>query len=480
VAFAQNSGLLVAGGLNGAAQVWDVRQPNPVPELIQLPGLGINTVAFSQSGEKLALGTYDGAVRLFDLSQRAAPVVLHGHRLGLDSVAFSPDGQSMASGSRDGTVRIWDLGQSVAARVVPLGTSASPNSLAFSADGSRLAWGAAFGAVSICDVMDPNASPVSLGGFDGYAFASNDARAAVKTVAFSPDGGNLLACSMQGTVRTWDLRNPGAAPAILPGNEDLVVSMAFSPVRQMMALGRADGTVALRKDPRQPGAPTTVLGGTRPPDAPLNFVNAVSFSPDEHWLAAGCVDGAVRLWDARELTSDPVLLRGHEDNVMSLAFSPDSRWLASGFGDSIVKLWDLRRQDAKPLVLRGHENSVSSLAFSADGRWLASGSWDTTVRLWDRTLPDAPPLVLRGHESKITAVAFSPDGERLASGDQQSIRISMVSTAKLAGLVPKKVWRNLTLDEWRQFVGEDIPYERTCPDLPDGEGVTPGTTKDER
>jgi tetratricopeptide (TPR) repeat protein len=33
-------------------------------------------------------------------------------------------------------------------------------------------------------------------------------------------------------------------------------------------------------------------------------------------------------------------------------------------------------------------------------------------------------------------------------------------------MVCEKVRRNLTIEEWYQFVGFDIPYERTCPNLP--------------
>ena len=181
----------------------------------------------------------------------------------------------------------------------------------------------------------------------------------------------------------------------------------------------------------------------------------------------------MRLWDLRVPDPVPVVLRGNEQSVHALAFSPDSRRLASGGNDSLVRLWDLEHIGGKPLVLRGHENIISSLAFSPDGHWLASGSSDTTVRLWDCTRPHAFPLALRGHESKVTSVAFSPDGERLASGSQGAVRLSLVSTDKLADIVPHRVWRNLSLEEWQQFVGEEIPYERTCPDLPPGENAMP-------
>jgi AAA-like domain/WD domain, G-beta repeat len=123
-------------------------------------------------------------------------------------------------------------------------------------------------------------------------------------------------------------------------------------------------------------------------------------------------------------------------------------------------------------VLRGHEDWVWSVAFSADGQSLASGSKDKTVRLWALRQPTAAPTVLRGHEDEVRSVAFSADGQSLASGSSdQTILIWIARTETLAGKICQQVWRNLTLAEWRQFVGEDLPYERTCPTLLAEEGV---------
>jgi hypothetical protein len=132
-------------------------------------------------------------------------------------------------------------------------------------------------------------------------------------------------------------------------------------------------------------------------------------------------------------------------------------------------------------ILRGHENAVYSVAFSPDGQTLASGSEDSTIRLWDLRQPAAAPTVLHGHGNMVSSVAFSPDGQTLASGSgDQTIRFWDGRTEIPAGKICKQVWRNLTLDEWRQFVGMDLPYERTCPNLLAGEGVpaeVPGTTQ---
>jgi WD40 repeat protein len=68
----------------------------------------VGDIAFSPDGRRLASGSQDRTVKLWDTARGEEVFTLRGHTQAVYRVAFSPDGNLLASGSNDFTVRIWD------------------------------------------------------------------------------------------------------------------------------------------------------------------------------------------------------------------------------------------------------------------------------------------------------------------------------------------------------------------------------------
>jgi WD40 repeat protein len=364
-------GKILAAGDKHIVWLWDLESRKQLPRL-SCPEASSENLAFSPDGTTLAAGQYwwtnrgfFANIKLWDMATKEPRAVLH-QRDQVAGLVFSPDGRTLFSGCEgDDVLRRWDV--KTGELILPSrGHTSGVVSVAITPDSKTVASLDREGVLKVWDLATGKDRDTLVGNDKSYSHSWPPP----PPLAFSPDGRTLASVTPAvRAIQLWDISSPKPKPwEKLITQTGRVASAAFSPDSKLLA--SAEITQVGYDPAKQPDCVKVweVTGGKVRASLPLSVGKIVSlaFAPDNNTLALGGEDGSVRLWDVAA-NKERSTLPGHAGAVTCMAFSPDGQTLVTGSKDQTVRIRDLAKNREREIR---HPSGVASVAFAPDGKAL--------------------------------------------------------------------------------------------------------------
>ncbi len=245
-----------------------------------------------------------------------------------------------------------------------------------------------------------------------------------RRVALSRDGSRLALLSEDGHVAAYEV-STGQESNASGGDSDeqgekapraAATAIALGPQGELLATGRADGSVQVRSL----GAAAQAFDAA-PGDGP---VTALGFSADGQWLAVAHEDGTATVWDA-PYGERTAALAGHAGRVNAVAFDPGSERVLTAAEDGTARIWDAERGALVATLGEAGASPPRSGAYSPDGQVIATGHADGSVSLW-RAQNGESIGAWQAHGGSVVGVGFRGRSGLVMSAGAEGVRLWQV------------------------------------------------------
>jgi U3 small nucleolar RNA-associated protein 13 len=412
----------------------------------------VTTKKEATEGFRLAIGTQDGAVRIWNLHKRNTAANLGSHVSSVQAIDFSPSQNTLVTVSRDKTIIWWDTRSWKIRKVVPC--SELVEAAGFIGDGQLTFSAGSHGNLRIWDtdtgreVTAEQAKRVE--GESITAAVGVPAQSIILCVQLDHTLALYKTTALEGAAVTADL--PPLRPfRRLSGTHDDIIDLAYIlPDKSLLAL--ATNSESIRIVSANSGQLRSYDGddqviGLLGEDVGIlagheDIVISLDTDWSGHWIATGGKDNTAKLWlvdPANDSYTCYATFTGHAESLgavavpkvasvpISAGLPPPPAFLITGSQDQTVKRWDIPsapHADAKGLraayTRKAHDKDINALDISPDALLFASASQDRSVKIWSFKEGEVQGI-LRGHRRGVWTVRFAPAGLPLLQGEQGTV-----------------------------------------------------------
>ena len=298
---------------------------------------------------------------------------LKGHFGKITSLHWAGDSHRVVSASQDGNLLVWNAVSSNKLQSISLKSSYVMSVGIEQSKGNMVACG---GLDNLCTIykLDNPSVAMEMASHDGF----------LSCCRFLSEQ-SILTSSGDSTCIRWDIGS-GRVVDTFAEHEADAMAISLRPGDQNVFVScSVDKTVKVW-DIRTPKRSTQTFTGH------MSDVNGVDFMPADNNTFATCSeDGTARVWDMRayQQVAQFGTLKTQEaavpnaDGYTSIALSKSGRLMFCGHSDSSVLAYDILSERTTPAFVlnQAHDSHVSCIGVSPDGAALCTGSWDFNLKV---------------------------------------------------------------------------------------------------